>query len=265
MTHTRPPVAKDFGDSAGSPIVTAAGTVSRRFHQTVNARQSTRSPCSRTARISLGRRRCCSARKRMAEKSEGLSGGRADSIGRRPPPSNTGLCVVQPFSSLPFRPFNQTTVSRLRPLRRRERMTLRPPVVAMRARKPILRARFLRCGRNVGCMIFEEKEGHSCPSGWGVSRAGLASGNRGGGRHGKSRRAPKAFAGRQGGGFRRETLRPGARADYRSVQRPVGPGLRAGRCDAASPTGPGDWPLPLRCPRVRPGLFVAFRRDRGAA
>ena len=27
------------------------------------------------------------------------------------------------------------------------------PLVALRARKPILRARFLRCGRKVGCMV----------------------------------------------------------------------------------------------------------------
>lgn len=49
---------------------------------------------------------------------------------------------------------DQTTVSRLRPLRRRDLRTLRPPRVAMRARKPILRARFLRCGRKVGFMDF---------------------------------------------------------------------------------------------------------------
>lgn len=49
----------------------------------------------------------------------------------------------------------QTTVRRLRPLRRRFLSTLRPPLVAMRARKPILRARFLRCGRKVGRMTFK--------------------------------------------------------------------------------------------------------------
>lgn len=46
----------------------------------------------------------------------------------------------------------QTTVKRLRPLARRAARTLRPPVVALRARNPILRARFKRCGRKVGCM-----------------------------------------------------------------------------------------------------------------
>ena len=54
---------------------------------------------------------------------------------------------------------NQTTVNRLRPLRRRERSTLRPPAVALRARKPIWRARFLRCGRKVGCMTREVLRG----------------------------------------------------------------------------------------------------------
>ena len=48
---------------------------------------------------------------------------------------------------------NQTTVRRLRPFLRREASTLRPPRVDFRARKPILRARFLRCGRKVGCMV----------------------------------------------------------------------------------------------------------------
>lgn len=41
----------------------------------------------------------------------------------------------------------QTTVRRLRPLRRREASTLRPPRVAIRARNPILRTRFFLCGR----------------------------------------------------------------------------------------------------------------------
>ena len=41
----------------------------------------------------------------------------------------------------------QTTVRRLRPLRRREASTLRPPRVDMRARNPILRTRFFLCGR----------------------------------------------------------------------------------------------------------------------
>jgi hypothetical protein len=76
--------------------------------------------------------------------------------------------VVQAFS--PF----QTTVRRLRPLRRREASTLRPPEVALRARKPILRARFLRWGRNVGCMIVAKKEGQGDRRRWGVSRTGLA-------------------------------------------------------------------------------------------
>jgi hypothetical protein len=51
------------------------------------------------------------------------------------------------------RRLGQATVSRLRPLRRREARTLRPPRVAMRARNPIRRTRFLRCGRKVGCMM----------------------------------------------------------------------------------------------------------------
>jgi hypothetical protein len=51
---------------------------------------------------------------------------------------------------------------------------LRPPVVALRARKPILRARFLRWGRNVGCMIVSKKEGQGDRSRSGVSRTGLA-------------------------------------------------------------------------------------------
>ena len=41
----------------------------------------------------------------------------------------------------------QTTVRRLRPLRRREASTLRPPRVAIRARNPILRTRFFLLGR----------------------------------------------------------------------------------------------------------------------
>src|SRR5690606_6401869 len=49
----------------------------------------------------------------------------------------------------------QTTVRRLRPLARRAARTLRPLFVALRARKPIWRARFLRCGRKVGCMAFD--------------------------------------------------------------------------------------------------------------
>ena len=49
----------------------------------------------------------------------------------------------------------QATVRRLRPLRRREASTLRPPLVDMRARNPILRTRFLRCGRKVGCIILK--------------------------------------------------------------------------------------------------------------
>lgn len=49
-------------------------------------------------------------------------------------------------------PGPQTTVRRLRPLARRAARTLRPPVVALRARKPILRARFFLCGRKVGSM-----------------------------------------------------------------------------------------------------------------
>ena len=53
---------------------------------------------------------------------------------------------------------NQTTVRRLRPVRRRLARTLRPDLVDLRARKPIWRARFLRCGRNVGCMMEDEKE-----------------------------------------------------------------------------------------------------------
>lgn len=52
---------------------------------------------------------------------------------------------------------NQTTVKRLRPLRRRLARTLRPLTVDLRARKPILRARFRRCGRNVGCMVVKGK------------------------------------------------------------------------------------------------------------
>ncbi len=72
----------------------------------------------------------------------------------------------------PFGRSNQTTVNRLRPLRRRDLMTLRPLAVAIRARYPILRARFLRCGRNVGFMMFLKKEGQTCPTAGGVSRAG---------------------------------------------------------------------------------------------
>ena len=41
----------------------------------------------------------------------------------------------------------QTTVRRLRPLARRAESTLRPPRVELRARNPILRARFFLCGR----------------------------------------------------------------------------------------------------------------------
>lgn len=62
---TAPPTAlveaitqtRDAGDCA------SAG---RAFHHTVNARQSIRRPVSRTARISIGRRKCCSDRKRMS-------------------------------------------------------------------------------------------------------------------------------------------------------------------------------------------------------
>jgi hypothetical protein len=64
---------------------------------------------------------------------------------------------------------DQTTVRRLRPLRRREAMTLRPPRVALRARKPILRARFLRCGRNVGFIDLWQKEGQVRRASGGVS------------------------------------------------------------------------------------------------
>src|SRR5881227_2486261 len=49
-------------------------------------------------------------------------------------------------------------------------MTLRPPGVALRARKPILRARFLRCGRNVGCIVYEKRGPKSVHAGGGVKR-----------------------------------------------------------------------------------------------
>ena len=45
------------------------------------------------------------------------------------------------------------TVSALRPLARRRLRTLRPFAVAMRARKPCLRARLILDGRYVGCMM----------------------------------------------------------------------------------------------------------------
>src|SRR6478609_4012112 len=63
----------------------------------------------------------------------------------------------------------QTTVRRLRPFLRRAARTLRPPRVALRARKPILRARFLRCGRNVGFIDLWQKEGQIRARGGGVS------------------------------------------------------------------------------------------------
>jgi hypothetical protein len=50
---------------------------------------------------------------------------------------------------------------------------LRPLLVDLRARKPILCARFLRWGRNVGCMILSKKEGQGDRSRSGVSRTGL--------------------------------------------------------------------------------------------
>ena len=50
----------------------------------------------------------------------------------------------------------QTTVRRFRPFFRRLAMTWRPPRVDIRARNPILRARFFLCGRNVGCMEKRE-------------------------------------------------------------------------------------------------------------
>jgi hypothetical protein len=46
---------------------------------------------------------------------------------------------------------------------------LRPPRVALRARKPILRARFLRCGRNVGFIVLWQKEGQVRRAAGGVS------------------------------------------------------------------------------------------------
>src|SRR5688572_3153881 len=77
----------------------------------------------------------------------------------------------------------QTTVRRLRPFLRRAARTLRPPRVALRARKPILRARFLRCGRNVGCIVLQEKGWQSRETARGVSserfQGGFASKTRG--------------------------------------------------------------------------------------
>ena len=54
-------------------------------------------------------------------------------------------------------PGNQTTVRRLRPLRRRARMTLRPPLVAMRARNPCWRLRVRLEGWKVRFMAFRRK------------------------------------------------------------------------------------------------------------
>jgi hypothetical protein len=93
------------------------GSSLRGNHHIEKAPQSTRVPCWRTARISPWRRICCAGRRRMGPES-----------------------------------LDQTTVRRLRPFRRRAASALRPPRVELRARKPIFRARFLRCGRKVGCM-----------------------------------------------------------------------------------------------------------------
>lgn len=71
ITHTR---AVDEGREAVSFAELAesvsAGFASRRFHHSVNARHSSRWPCSRTARMSPGRRRCWSARKRIQKEVE---------------------------------------------------------------------------------------------------------------------------------------------------------------------------------------------------
>ena len=69
--------------------------------------------------------------------------------------TKTQICPI--FGHKP----DQTTVNRLRPLRRRLAMTWRPPRVDMRARNPILRARFLLWGRKVGCMA-KWKRGRKC-------------------------------------------------------------------------------------------------------
>jgi len=72
---------------------------------------------------------------------------------------------------------NQATVNRLRPLRRRAASALRPPRVAMRARNPMRRTRFLRCGRKVGFMGCERlRVDGSASSGRGCQGGGLTLG-----------------------------------------------------------------------------------------
>jgi len=108
ITQTR-----DVETEAAKVGTIPAGAGSRGFHQTVKARQSMRRPFSRTARISLWRLRCCSGRNRMAVATDAKQ---LDARGR-----GSGR-------------HNQTTVRRLRPLRRRALMTFWPPAVAIRAR-----------------------------------------------------------------------------------------------------------------------------------
>lgn len=99
ITQTRAPFGAagrfvGFGSAAGA----VGEPASRRFHQIVKARQSTRSPFSRTARISLGRRRCCSARKRIARQ-------RLNAQSAERPKRTSGqrpcVSVIQPFSRQP--------------------------------------------------------------------------------------------------------------------------------------------------------------------
>src|SRR6478609_6100005 len=107
----------------------------------------------------------------------------------RRPCSRTARKSTERFRRWPARRrIGQTTVRRLRPFLRRAARTLRPPRVALRARKPILRARFLRCGRNVGFIDLWQKEGQIRARGGGVSSERF-----------KGRFAPKT-GGRKAGG-----------------------------------------------------------------